>query len=36
MNRTEGPTPYLQKHHIVAAIVAIVVAIALVLNYYLW
>jgi len=26
----------LQRHHIVAAIVAIVVAVALVLNYYLW
>jgi hypothetical protein len=36
MNRPEGSTPFLQKHHIVAAIVAIVVAIALALNYYLW
>jgi hypothetical protein len=26
----------LQRHHIVAAVVAILVAIALVLNYYLW
>jgi len=26
----------LQRHHIVAAIVAILVAVALVLNYYLW
>jgi hypothetical protein len=26
----------MQRHHIVAAIVAIVVAVALVLNYYLW
>jgi hypothetical protein len=36
MTRPEGPTPYFQKHHIVLALVAIVVAIALVLNYYLW
>jgi len=28
--------PRLQRHHVVAAIVAIVVAVALVLNYYLW
>jgi regulatory protein YycH of two-component signal transduction system YycFG len=26
----------MQRHHIVAAIVAILVAVALVLNYYLW
>jgi hypothetical protein len=26
----------MQRHHIVAAVVAIVVAVALVLNYYLW
>jgi len=26
----------LQKHHIAAALTAIVIAIALVLNYYLW
>jgi hypothetical protein len=26
----------MQRHHIVAAVVAILVAVALVLNYYLW
>jgi hypothetical protein len=26
----------LQRHHLAMAIVAIVVAVALVLNYYLW
>jgi len=26
----------IQRHHIVLSIVAIVVAIALVLNYYIW
>jgi hypothetical protein len=30
------PTRRLRRHHIVIAIVAIVVAVALVLNYYLW
>lgn len=29
-------TARLRFHHIVVAVVAIVVAIALVLNYYLW
>jgi hypothetical protein len=36
MSRMDGPTPYFQKHHIMLGIVAIVVAIALALNYYLW
>jgi hypothetical protein len=26
----------LQRHHIIASIVAIVVGVALLLNYYLW
>ena len=33
---SKSDPPRFQRHHIVAAIVAIVVAIALVLNYYLW
>ena len=34
MSKPEAPL--LQRHHIIAAIVAIMVAVALVLNYYLW
>jgi hypothetical protein len=30
------PSPRFQRHHIVISVVAIVVAVALVLNYYLW
>ena len=36
MNRPQPPQGSLQRHHVVIALVAIVVAIALVLNYYLW
>jgi hypothetical protein len=36
MKRPNAPLTGLQRHHIVIAIVAIVVAVALVLNYYLW
>src|SRR5262249_13625686 len=35
MARPYAP-PRLKRHHVVAAVVAIVVAVALVLNYYLW
>jgi hypothetical protein len=35
MTRPHAP-PRLKRHHVVAALVAIVVAVALVLNYYLW
>ena len=31
-----GPGDIFQRHHVVIAIIAIVVAVALVLNYYLW
>jgi hypothetical protein len=36
MNRPNTPLPPFQRHHIVIAVVAIVVAVALILNYYLW
>lgn len=36
MSKSDLPTPFIQRHHIVFGIVAIVVAVALVLNYYLW
>ena len=36
MTRPNTPLPPFQRHHIVIAVVAIVVAVALVLNYYLW
>jgi hypothetical protein len=36
MTKSETSAPRFQRHHVVAAIVAIVVAIAVVLNYYLW
>ena len=35
MNR-DMPTSRFQRHHIVIAIIAIVVAVAMALNYYLW
>ena len=36
MNEPVSPSLRWRLHHIVAAIVAILVAVALVLNYYLW
>src|SRR5262249_44543943 len=36
MKRPNAPLPGLQRHHVVIAVIAIVVAVALVLNYYLW
>jgi hypothetical protein len=36
MTRPNSPTPRFQRHHLVMSLVAIVVAIALALNYYLW
>jgi hypothetical protein len=36
MNRTERRSPRLRPHHIVISVLAIAVAVALVLNYYLW
>jgi hypothetical protein len=36
MSEPDVATPRFQRHHIAAAIVAILVALALVLNYYLW
>jgi hypothetical protein len=36
MTKPDRPTRRFQRHHIVLSLVAIVVAIALVLNYYLW
>ena len=36
MNKPVTPSPRFQRHHIVMSIVAILVAVALVLNYYLW
>jgi|SoiMethySBSTD1v2_1073268.scaffolds.fasta_scaffold1607361_3 hypothetical protein len=36
MSQARPTTSRFQRHHIAAAIVAIVVAVALVLNYYLW
>jgi hypothetical protein len=36
MKRPNTPRPRLQRHHVVLAIIAVVVAVALVLNYYLW
>jgi hypothetical protein len=35
MTRLHG-RPQLQRHHVAMAIVATVIAVALVLNYYLW
>ena len=36
MNEPEPVTWRFQRHHIAAAVVAILIAVALVLNYYLW
>jgi len=36
MNHPDGASARFQRHHFIAAVVAIVVAIALVLNYFLW
>jgi hypothetical protein len=36
MKRPNTPLPSLQRHHVVIAIIAVLVAVALVLNYYLW
>ena len=36
MKRLRTPQGGLQRHHVVMAVVAIAVAIALVLNYDLW
>jgi hypothetical protein len=36
MNHPEGASARFQRHHLIGAVVAIVVAIALVLNYFLW
>jgi hypothetical protein len=36
MKRPNASLPGLQRHHVVIAIIALVVAVALVLNYYLW
>jgi hypothetical protein len=36
MTEPNSTTFRLQRHHIAAAVVAILVAVALVLNYYLW
>ena len=35
---TEAETPFraIRMHHIVVAVIAIAVAVALLLNYYLW
>jgi hypothetical protein len=36
MTKPGTPSARFQRHHIVISIVAIAVAVALVLNYYLW
>jgi hypothetical protein len=36
MNRPDTSFPRFQRHHVVIAVIAIVVAVAMVLNYYLW
>jgi hypothetical protein len=36
MNRPHTPPPRFQRHHIVISVIAILVAVALALNYYLW
>lgn len=33
---SDGASPRLRIHHLVMSVIAIVVAVALVLNYYLW
>jgi hypothetical protein len=35
-HKPEMPASGFQRHHIILSIVAIVVAVALALNYYLW
>ena len=35
-HKSEMPAPRFPRHHIILSIVAIVVAVALALNYYLW
>jgi len=35
-HKSEMPAHRFQRHHIILSIVAIVVAVALALNYYLW
>ena len=35
-HKSEMPAPRFQRHHLSLSIVAIVVAVALALNYYLW
>jgi len=36
MKHPQPPLAGFQRHHVVMAIIAIAVAVALVLNYYLW
>ena len=36
MTEPETTLPRSQRHHIVISIIAIVVAVAMALNYYLW
>jgi hypothetical protein len=36
MNKPVSSSPRLRLHHVVISIVAIAVAVAMVLNYYLW
>jgi hypothetical protein len=36
MTKPDRMLPPFQRHHLIISLVAIVVAIALVLNYYLW
>ena len=36
MTKPDTPAPRFRRHHIVISVVAILVAVALVLNYYLW
>ena len=36
MNHPEGASARFQRHHLIAAIIAILVAVAMGLNYYLW
>ena len=36
MTKPDTVPPRFQRHHLVMSVIAILVAIALVLNYYLW
>jgi hypothetical protein len=36
MSKPEETYPRFQRHHFVIAVVAILVAVAMALNYYLW